>query len=202
MSPAFVLGLVLAQIQATPPRHAFEPGCEVWSGEVRGNDTGAVVVTLCPGPVAGSAHGTYSWKSPRTGTCLRAIEGSWVGDRFVGKDVRIVEEHPEPSWRPGEAWTFCMVDEYDLVKNAEHLEGTFVARDCPDRGTIRLLRDRSAVVALPPPPPAAEERPPPPETPRGCLSQCGVAPTSSPTAIGVLALAWLSLRIAVRRRRP
>ena len=94
-----------------PPDLVAEGDCEAWVGSVSGNDPSVrVSAQLCP-VGEGGVNGRLQWSSLRSGYNVRAIEGRWLdgGKSLELRDVRIVEQHPEPGWM------FCTIDRYTLA---------------------------------------------------------------------------------------
>lgn len=157
--------------EARPPLLPERAGCELWLGEAHGNDPGVRInLRLCPGEGA-SLTGELQWSGEESGWNVRAVEGTRTGDQIRLRDVRIVEERPEPGWR------FCTIERYELrAVGSDRLSGRYVSTSCDDQATVELRRVEGS---------AGGDPTRTPETRTGALDQQGIeAPIIDPPAPG------------------
>jgi len=120
--------------EARPPLLPERAGCELWLGEAHGNDGVRINLRLCPGE-GGSLTGELQWSGEESGWNVRAVEGTRAGAQIRLRDVRIVEERPEPGWR------FCTIERYELrAVGSNRLSGRYVSTSCNDHATVELRR--------------------------------------------------------------
>jgi len=121
--------------EARPPLLPERAGCELWLGEAHGNDPGVRInLRLCPRE-GGALTGELQWSGQESGWNVRAVEGTRTGDQIGLRDVRIVEERPEPGWR------FCTIERYELrAVGSDRLSGRYVSTSCNDQATLELRR--------------------------------------------------------------
>jgi hypothetical protein len=129
-----------------------EERCEVWRGDIRGNDpTAEITVRLCTRE--GRVTGTFSWSSRESGWDHRALVGEWRDDAslLVARDTAMIEAHPL------HGWTLCTADAYSLRRTSpDRLEGTYSSARCHDHGRLSMTR-----VAVAPSKPEGDAAPTP-----------------------------------------
>ena len=120
-------------IEKHPDLLEGEKGCERWLGGSSGNDPSVRLnLVLCrEGP---RVRGRVQWSSLLSGWNVREVIGAEEGDGVVMKDVRILEERPEPGWR------FCVVDRWALRGDGRRMEGTYDSQACNDHATVWFER--------------------------------------------------------------
>jgi hypothetical protein len=228
---ALAFSTALVSLLAAPRAHALEhppvldpeTGCERWLGGASGNDPSLRLNLRLCGEGSG-VHGEVQWSSQTSGWNVREVRGEWSGDALTLRDVRIVEERPEPGWR------FCTIDRWSLRRRGDRLEGTYDSAACSDHANVWLDRmadeARRPEGAGPPPPPSEASSmetpapspspsvPPPGEAPpagaehaseqsaAGCGTGCAAG--GRPAARGPLAALTVGLLgvCAARTRRP
>ncbi len=157
--------------EARPPLLPERAGCELWLGEAHGNDPGVRInLRLCPRE-GDALTGELQWSGQESGWNVRAVEGTRTGDQIRLRDVRIVEERPEPGWR------FCTIERYELrAVGSDRLSGRYVSTSCNDQATLELRRVEGRTGGDPT---RTSETPNGAETPRGIE-----APTVEPPVSG------------------
>lgn len=201
-SVASAQGFVQQRDPRRPPPLAAAGGCELWVGDIHGNDPSAeITVQICSdGDVV---TGTFLWSSLESGWDRRTFEGRWGADRatLAARDTAMLEVHPLNGWR------LCTADRYDLRRvSPTRLEGTYESASCHDHGNLAMnLREGSSVGPMLPiaPSPGAYTR----GTTRTRLWErlsCSASPhgrTAPSPFAGVALAAGLTVGVARRRRR-
>jgi MYXO-CTERM domain-containing protein len=144
-SVASAQGFVQQRDPRRPPPLAAAGGCELWVGDIHGNDPSAeITVQLCSDGDA--VTGTFLWSSLESGWDRRTLEGRWGADRatLTAHDTAMLEVHPLNGWR------LCTADRYDLHRvSPTRLEGTYESASCHDHGNLAMnLREGSSVAPL------------------------------------------------------
>jgi hypothetical protein len=126
---------VLASAVANPQRPVEDERCSRWQGSVSGNDPSVhVTASLCEKD--GHITGTLAWKSDKSGTSTRALDGMRSKDAVVLHDTAM-------SGTPNPGWRFCLIDKYELTgAGSDTLSGTYQSKRCRDVATIELHRVR------------------------------------------------------------
>ena len=135
-----------------PPLLAPATNCELWLGEATGGNDPTIRLSARLCPRGARITGEVQWSSLTSGWNERSIEGSWVGDQLILKDLAVVAEAPNPGWR------FCTIDAYTLNRQgAAELVGQYTSAMCRDQADVHLtLQDSESTVLSPPEPPAVE----------------------------------------------
>lgn len=112
-------------------------GCELWSGTASGNDPSVrVQLSLCnEKDPKGAVSGVLQWSSERSGWSRRAITGAYASDgghAVLLRDTKFIENKPNLFWR------FCLIDQYQLVRDGETLRGEYYSAACKDRAQLSL----------------------------------------------------------------
>lgn len=200
-SPVGAQGTVQLRDARRPPPLEAPPECELWRGQIAGNDpTAEATLQLCTR--GDDVSGVFLWSSLESGWDRRSFVGQWRDGRrrLTMHDTAMLANHPANGWR------LCLADRYDLQRvDDATLTGEFWSRDCADHGTIRITR--ISVTPAPPdvtPEPAlatpAPRRDPSPGRRR--LLGCTATPGSAATPWGaLLALAAISRSRGWRARR-
>lgn len=129
----FGLGTALAgETPALPAPPTKAPECPVWSGEIVGNATAAVTLTLCA-TTGDGVSGTLTFSSPDAGESTHAVVGEWAEDNLVLRDTDLLVDAPNPGWR------FCLIDSYRLRRTETGaLLGEYDSKACSDHAKIAL----------------------------------------------------------------
>lgn len=178
-----------------------EERCEVWRGDIRGNDpTAEITVRLCTRE--GHVTGTFSWSSRESGWDHRALVGEWRDDAslLVARDTAMIEAHPL------HGWTLCTADAYSLRRTSpDRLEGTYSSARCHDHG--RLSMTRVAVTSSKPdgerlPTPRVVEAPRAARTlVRARTARCSAVPGMPGASCAWVLAAGAAMLVTARRRR-
>lgn len=175
-----------------PPPLPEEAGCERWLGGARANDP-SVRLNLILCNRDGVASGHVQWSSLESGWNVREITGTITDAKVVLRDIRIVEEKPQPGWR------FCTIDRWELTRNGNRLEGTYDSAACTDHATVwfELMLDKAegsgGPEVTPEPPAVTPPKPPRPTPPPAAKRDTGCRCNSAtPDLLAVLLLvgAW------------
>ncbi|MCC6524811.1 MAG: hypothetical protein IT373_19300 [Polyangiaceae bacterium] len=164
-----------ARASTHPPDLAAEGDCDAWVGTVNGNDPDMrVSARICPASGGDAVRGRFQTSSLKSGYSVRDFEGRWVDGkkRLDARDVRLVEDRPNPGWR------FCTVDRYDLLlETPDRLAGKLHAEACSDHASVVLTR-----VPRPSPPAGSASSGGPPVG-----TATGASPSPSPSPSGTSA---------------
>ena len=122
-----------------PPDLVPSKGCELWKGSVKGNDPSvSVQLTLCEKD--GGLTGELQWSSGMSGWNRRRVVGKYESpkkDKLTLRDIEFIENNPK--W----PYIFCLIDEYQLVKQGNSMVGSYYSAKCRDVATVRLKRQSS-----------------------------------------------------------
>jgi len=187
---------------ARPPALEGRTGCELWVGTVSGNDPSVLVEALICEGMNRAVTGQLQWSSLTSGYSVRDISGSWSEGRakLSLRDTKIAVNKPNPTW------VFCQVDQYDLSRTGDKLDGSYRSEKCHDTARVKLTKKLQPEVALPPavddPAPSQPDAVEVEETKKAPVSSClcETAAIRSSTCGAWLAIGALAL--AFRRARP
>jgi hypothetical protein len=188
LRPGIIVAVVmwpsLAAALEHPPPLPEEAGCERWLGGAKANDP-SIRLNLILCNRNGVASGHVQWSSLESGWNVREITGTITDTQVVLRDVRIVEEKPQPGWR------FCTIDRWELTRNGNRLEGTYDSAACNDHATVWFDRMLDKAEGSKPPPkqptvtPSPPSPPPPPRTRDDTGCRCN---TTTPDLLAALFL--------------
>jgi hypothetical protein len=124
------------QSSARPPALEGRTGCELWVGTVSGNDPSVLVEALVCEGINGAVTGQLQWSSLQSGYSIRDVAGSWSEGhaKLTLHDTKLVVNKPKPGW------VFCEVDQYDLARTGDKLDGSYRSQKCHDTATVKLAK--------------------------------------------------------------